>query len=59
VVDLAGIDQIVAVAAAEIDAVEIVAVEREAGKRQGLALCAGLLDPVVATPGTVAAVGDL
>jgi hypothetical protein len=48
VVDLAGIDQVAALVAADIEAVPIVAVEREACNCQGLALGAGLLYPVVA-----------
>jgi hypothetical protein len=42
-VDLAGIDQVIALAAADIDAVPIVAVERKAGDGQRLALRAGFL----------------
>ena len=59
VVDLAGIDQVVALAAADIDAVPFVAVEREAGDRQRLALRAGLLHPIVAAAGRIAAVAHL
>ena len=51
VVDLAGVDQIIALAPADIDAVPLVAIEREAGDRQRLALGAGFLDPIVATAG--------
>lgn len=50
VVDLAGVDQVIALAAPEVvDAVPFALFEREAGDGQGLALRAGLLDPVVAT----------
>ena len=59
VVDLAGVDQVLALAAADIDAVPFVAVEREAGDGQRLALRAGFLDPVVAAAGGVAAVAHL
>ena len=59
VVDLACIDQIVALAPAEIDAVQLAAIEREAGDRQSLPLRAGLLHPVVAAPGRVEAVPHL
>src|SRR4051812_13474706 len=58
-VDLAGIDQVIAPAAADIDAVPVVAVERKARDGQRLALGAGFLDPVPAPPGKVAAVPDL
>jgi hypothetical protein len=43
VVDLAGIDQVAAFTAADIDAVPLVAIEREPGDRQRLALCACFL----------------
>ncbi len=52
--NLAGIDAILALAPAEIDAVPLAFIEREAGDGQGLALCAGLLDPVVAAAASVA-----
>jgi hypothetical protein len=58
-VHLAGIDQVFAFAAAEIDTVPIIAVQREAGDRQRFALGAGLLDPVVASAGGVGAVTHL
>ena len=47
VVNLAGIDEVVTLAAAEIDAVPFAFVERETGDGQGLPLRACLLDPVV------------
>jgi hypothetical protein len=50
VVDLAGVHQFVAFAPADVEAVPLRAVEREARDRQGLALRAGLLDPIVAAP---------
>jgi hypothetical protein len=59
VVDLAGIDQVIALAATDIDAVPIVAVQRKARDGQRLALGAGLLDPVPAAPGEIAAIADL
>ena len=43
VVDLAGIDQLAALAASNVDAIPFVAIESKAGNRQGLALSAGLL----------------
>ena len=58
-VDLTGIDQVLALAAADIDAVPLAAVERESRNGQGLTLGTGLLDPVVASAGSVAAVTDL
>ena len=48
-VHLAGIDEFVALAPADVQAVPLVAIERESGNRQRLAPRAGLLDPVVAT----------
>ena len=56
VVDLAGVDQIVAPAPADVESVPLGAVEREAGDGKGLALRAGLLDPVVPTAGRLLAV---
>ena len=58
VVDLARIDQVLSLAPADIKAAPFAAVERIAGNGQGLALCAGLLDPVIAAAGNVAAVPD-
>jgi hypothetical protein len=58
VVDLAGIDQVLALAAAEIDAIPIAAVEGKACNGQRLALSAGLLDPVAASSRGVVAVAD-
>src|SRR4051812_27749790 len=55
-VDLAGVDQVLAFAAANVDSIPIIAVEGEAGDRQRLALGAGLLDPVVASAGRVEAI---
>jgi hypothetical protein len=59
VIDLAGIDQIIAFAAADIDAVPVVAVERKARDGQCLALGAGFLYSVPAAPGKIAAVAHL
>src|SRR3954469_18445810 len=46
---LAGIDQLIALAAAEIDAVPVAAVERKAGGER-LPLGAGRLDPIAGAP---------
>ena len=46
-VDLTGIDQFVALLPADVEAIEPVILEREAGDRQGLALRASDLDPIV------------
>src|SRR6266403_2312218 len=54
----ARIDQALALLPAEIDAVELIAVERETGDGQRLALGAGLFHPVVAATGDVVAVAD-
>jgi hypothetical protein len=59
VIDLAGIDQVLALAPAEVDAVPFPFLERRAGDGQGLALRAGLLHPVVAAAAGVAAVAHL
>jgi hypothetical protein len=60
VVDLAGIDEISSFAAADIDAVSMVAVEGEARDRQRLALRTCLFDPVsAARAGRIDAVADL
>jgi len=56
VIDLAGVDQVVPLAPTEIDAIPLAFVERETGDRQGLALRAGFLDPVVAAAAGVRAV---
>ena len=58
-VDLAGIDQVAALAPGEIDAVPVFAVERKAGDGQRLALGAGLLDPIATAAGRIMAVADL
>src|SRR6185312_12244505 len=59
VVDLARVDQIVALAPAHIDAVPLSLVEREPGNGQRLALHAGLLHPVVRAPLRVGAIAYL
>jgi hypothetical protein len=59
VVDFIGMDQVLALAAADIDSVPFVAVERGAGDSQRLALDAGFLDPVVTPAGSVGAVAHL
>jgi hypothetical protein len=51
VVDLSGVNQLVALAPRQIQAIPVGAVEREAGDGQHLALSAGLLDPVVSPAG--------
>jgi hypothetical protein len=48
VVDLASVDQVIALAAADIDAVPVVAVEGKARDGQRLELGAGFFDPVPA-----------
>jgi hypothetical protein len=55
-VDLAGVDQLVVLASAEVDTVSFTLVEREAGDGQGLPLRAGLLHPIVAAAADVGAV---
>jgi hypothetical protein len=59
VVDLAGVDEIVALAPADVEPVSLGAVQRESGDGQRFPLRAGLLDPVVASAGRVGAVPDL
>jgi hypothetical protein len=59
VIDLAGIHQVAALAAADVYAIPIVAVEREARDRERLSLRAGLLHPVVAAAGNVSAIAHL
>src|SRR3982074_564434 len=59
VVDLAGIDQVLALVSAYIDAIELVFFQREARDRQRLALGTGFLQPVVAMSRMVTAVPDL
>ena len=51
VVYLPGVNQVPALAAAEIEAMSFFAVEREPGNGQRLALGTGLFHPVVAAPG--------
>src|SRR4051794_3065213 len=58
-VDLTGINKIGAFAAADIDAIPFVAVEREAGDGQRLPLRAGFLDPVIAAARGIATVAHL
>src|SRR5258708_39329418 len=58
-VDLASVDQILALAPAAVDAVPLVAVERETSDGQRLALGTGFLDPVVAPAGDIRAVAHL
>jgi hypothetical protein len=50
VVDLACVEQVIALAAADIDAVPLGSIECEAGDRQRLALDACLLDPIASKP---------
>jgi hypothetical protein len=59
VVDLAGIDQVVALAPADINAVELVFLQCKAGDRQRLALSAGFLYPVVAAARQIPAIAYL
>jgi hypothetical protein len=49
-VDVARVDQVLALAATDIDAVPVVSIEREARDGESSALGAGFLDPVVARP---------
>src|SRR5437764_15438346 len=46
-IHFSGVDEIIGFPPAEIDAIELAAVKREAGDGQGLALSARLLDPIV------------
>src|ERR1700730_470504 len=59
VVDLAGIDEVFALAPADVQPVPLSPIEGEAGDGQRLALRAGLLNPVVAAPRWISAVPDL
>jgi hypothetical protein len=52
-IDLSSIDQVVALAPADIDSVELVGLQREASDRQRLALLTGFLDPVIAAAGGI------
>jgi hypothetical protein len=56
---LAGIDQVIALAAANIDTVPLVAIECKASDSQRLALGGGFLDPVGAAPGKMPAIAHL
>src|SRR5215207_8880145 len=58
-IDLSGVDQVLALATRQVDAVPLTAVEREPRDGQCLTLGAGLLDPVVASARAVAAVSYL
>jgi hypothetical protein len=58
VVDLAGVDEVASLAAADVEPVPFRAVQRDAGDGQGLPLRAGLLDPVVAAARRVDAFAD-
>src|ERR1700730_14041038 len=58
-IDLAGIDQLVALAPTQIQAVPFGAVECEAGNGQRLALSAGFLHPIIRPSGWVFAVPHL
>jgi hypothetical protein len=59
VVDLSGIDQLVALEAPDVEPVPFAAVEREPGDGQGFPLCTGLLDPLIGPSPWVDAVPDL
>ena len=59
VVHLAGIDKVFTLSAADINAVELVLFQREAGDRQRLALGAGFLHPVIAAARGIGAVPNL
>jgi hypothetical protein len=58
-IHLAGVDEIVASAPADVDAVPLAFVEREAGDGQRLALRAGPFHPVVAASGCEAHRSDV
>jgi hypothetical protein len=58
-VHLPGIDQVPALAPAEIKAIPFGTIEREPGDGQRLALSAGFLDPIVGPTGRVAAISYL
>ena len=58
-IDFSGIDELLALPPAEIDAVELTAVKREAGDGQGLALSTCLLDPIVGPACRISAIPDL
>ena len=58
-IDFARVDQILAFAPADVEAVPLVAVERKSGDGERLALRAGFLDPVIQSAGRVFAVSHL
>ena len=58
-IDLAGIDEIVGLASADVEAIPLGAIQGEAGDRQLLPLRAGFLDPVVAADAGIIAVADI
>jgi hypothetical protein len=58
-IHLAGIQQLLALVSAQIQTVEFLPVESEAGDRQGLALGTGFLEPIVTATGDIAAIPNL
>lgn len=57
-VDLAGIDQVITLSPAKIDAVPFGAIDGKLANGQRLALCAGILNPIVTAPRCVSTIGD-
>ena len=53
-VNLAGVDRVIALAATKVDSVPSIVVERGTGDRQCLALSAGFLNPIVDPAGSLA-----
>jgi hypothetical protein len=58
-VHLASVDQVLALAAADVNAVPFVAIEGKASDGEGLALSTGFFDPVIAPAGDIGAVTNL
>jgi hypothetical protein len=59
VIDLAGIDQVLAFSAGKIDAFEFAAIEGITSDRERLALRAGLFSSIMSSTGYIRAVADL
>ena len=58
-IDLAGIDQVLALAPANIDTIELATIERESRNGQRLSLHTGYLEPVTAAAGWIPAITHL